>query len=221
MIHVKEKSIKSDVSDRIIKQLSHFKELSFSDLISILDTSAPTLSRHLKLLSDMDVLIFESRGREKYYKLTPHVLERFDTKLNIISENYRFYFETEIKPARDTPFDKSVTLIKEMLFSLFIYTLMNSMRDGRNWTKAFNIEDLTQETIEFMINTCTGDDEKSQKKLLELSRKSLDSFFKESGKLCKVGSQYSERLTYFLEYLEEHHPADLNYLQTESKDRKD
>jgi DNA-binding transcriptional ArsR family regulator len=221
LIHVKEKFIKSDVSDRIIKQLSHFKELSFSDLISILDTSAPTLSRHLKSLSDMDVIIFESRGREKYYKLTPHVLERFDTKLNIISENYRFYFETEIKPSPDTPFDKSVTLIKEMLFSLFIYTLMNSMRDGKNWTKAFNIEDLTQETIEFMINTCTGNDEKSQKKLLELSRKSLDDFFKESGKLCKVGSEYSERLTYFLEYLEEHNPADLSYLQTESKDRKD
>lgn len=59
---------------RILQLLSKYKSLNGNQLLEYLEISQPTLSHHLKILRDAELVIGEKRGKEVFFTLNSRVI---------------------------------------------------------------------------------------------------------------------------------------------------
>jgi len=93
----------ADPTRRAILMLVVSQSMTAGAIAANFNTARPTVSKHLQILSECDLLLPEQNGREIYYHLNPHKLkeiadfiepfremwdERFN-KLETIMKNYK------------------------------------------------------------------------------------------------------------------------------------
>jgi len=86
------KSLSDETRLEIISRLRHGEELCGCDFEKIFNKSQSTLSRHLKKLTDADIIIGRKEGVKVLYKITdPQIFKFLATLDNLIkrNENYR------------------------------------------------------------------------------------------------------------------------------------
>ena len=161
------KKIKSDIPNRIIALLNQKPNLRFKEFKYILNVSSPSLSIHLKELVKENIIIFEKKGREKFYTLNKKQKKDSDLMIQIFSGNHvnqiekllkfgsynkKSYYENEyyiddegdderegylIDDDEESPADYYKKLVN-MIGVYFLFTLFKGLETGNNWFKGFD-----------------------------------------------------------------------------------
>lgn len=118
-------STRRDILGVLLERLGDDAEISVSEIVAELEISQPTVSKHLKVLREAELVTVREEGQHRYYTLNPEPLEMvedfvipflsagFDTEVTVeyLSEDG----ERVAGPEGDDPFADEATLDEEVL----------------------------------------------------------------------------------------------------------
>lgn len=82
-----------DILLALLDKYKSEQEMSVSEIVSLLETSQPTVSKHLKVLREAELVSVREDGQHRYYALNPEPLEIIeDFVIPFLSAD----FETEV-----------------------------------------------------------------------------------------------------------------------------
>ncbi|MEB4614679.1 ArsR/SmtB family transcription factor [Leucobacter sp. M11] len=64
-----------DILQILLERFQQGQEISVSDIVAQLETSQPTVSKHLKVLREAELVSVREEGQHRFYGLTPEPLE--------------------------------------------------------------------------------------------------------------------------------------------------
>ena len=209
----------SMIPNKIIKILSGNKTRNFSMLKNELRTSSPTLSLHLKELLSKGIIDYDKIGKEKKYRLNSKVLDTFETKLNIISENYTSWYDGEFDQYENSIVDLT-KYITESISGIFLHSILNSLKTGNNHTKIIDLEEMIEITIRPIIELSRENHGGDFNKIdTILSHHDFDVFFKIIRD--KLSPEIKNKIKLISDELEKTNTNSVYFLKNESNIRND
>lgn len=82
-----------DILTALLERYQRDDEMSVSELVTVLDVSQPTVSKHLKVLREAELVTVREDGQHRFYRLNPEPLEIIeDFVITFLSAD----FDTEV-----------------------------------------------------------------------------------------------------------------------------
>ena len=140
---------KSNIPNDIIRLLQKKKSCQFKDFKDILQISGPTLSIHLKSLISGDMIKFEKKGREKHYSLSSNASKIFESQVAMLSIMLTSIYD--VAPSNFESLSELLHYITHNTGLIFLFTLLQSIKTGKNWTESFDSDMLFEEAADLLV----------------------------------------------------------------------